>query len=284
MTWPMLTTYDRLTPNATTAARAEDFTKSYLGIRFIIGMIGLLLPVSLLVIDSVFIDTPVSARGSMSAYYHSGARDLFVGGLVAVGVTLIGYLWWRWQTWDFWLSVAAGFGAIGVAMFPTGREGVDASDTSCADPVGPSIPACAPIQVRLGEGPVEALHFGFTLLVVVSFAALALVFALRDFGYGAAAHQISAGDRSRLGVAATWRHVRSTGVIAHLRSIPRTILYAVCCLGVINGGIWALVGPDWPWPRGYTGEFIAFSSFGCAWMIASWDLLRQLPLLNRVSD
>jgi hypothetical protein len=60
----------------------------------------------------------------MSATYYTGARDIFVGGLCAIGVFLICY---RpdtvnrasfWRTENFW-STLAGTTAVAVALFPT---------------------------------------------------------------------------------------------------------------------------------------------------------------------
>lgn len=275
MGWPTLKTFDRIDIRDS-AALAGDFDKSYLGIRFVIGSIGLALPLLLVFVDALFLEASADVRGSMSAYYHSPARDLFIGGLTAIGVTLISYLWWRWDTWDYWLSLFAGVGILGVAAFPTGRPGVEASAISCSNEPPPGVPACAPLQALWGEGLVESLHFLSTSLVVASFASLCLVFALRDFGYGIAAHKVAGHDAGQLGVGKVWRIARRSGLASHLRWTPRTILYAVCLGGVLSGALWALGGPNWLAPRGYVGEFIAFSSFGWAWMIASWDLLNRL--------
>lgn len=68
----------------------------------------------------------------MSAYYHSPARDLFVGGLWATGVVLVSYLWWKFKTWDFSLSLVAGIAVLSVATFPTG-----APTWTPAEPVAP---------------------------------------------------------------------------------------------------------------------------------------------------
>jgi hypothetical protein len=279
MRWPTLKTYDRVDPRAP-GSGGGDFDKSYLGIRFVIGTIGLSLPLALVVIDALFLEATADIRGSMSAYYHSPARDVFVGGLVAVGVVLISYLWWRWDTWDFGLSVIAGLGAIGVAAFPTGRSGVDTSPTSCAEQQADGTPSCVALQELWGEHRVESLHLVSAAVVVASFAALCLVFALRDFGYGVAAHEVASQDADRLGVRNMWRHAVTSGVLTHLRRVPRTVLYALCFVGVVLGALWAVTGPDWPAPRTYVGEFIAFSFFGFAWMVASWDLLRRISWVH----
>jgi hypothetical protein len=87
-----------------------------------IGVVGILLPpavtVRCLMADGEW-------PGSMSATYYTESRDLFVGGLWAIGVFLISYRpeasrpgrrFWRSE--NFW-STAAGALAILVALFPT---------------------------------------------------------------------------------------------------------------------------------------------------------------------
>jgi len=276
MKWPTLQTYDRLDPDDGLPI-IGNFERSYLGIRIVIGTLGLALPIALALFDAFFLKAEAEVRGSMSAYYHSSVRDLFVGGLWASGVILCSYLFWKWSTWDFWLSLFAGIAVIGVATFPTGRAGVQDSPTSCGEDQALGTPPCVAIQERFGEGPIEMLHQTSAGLVVAAFALLCLVFALRDFGYGVAAHK-NPGD---LGVRRVWRSVKGGGLVSHLfRKAPRTVLYLACVAGVLIGAIWALFGPDWPAPQVYMGEFIAFSSFGAAWMVASWDLLERTRVVK----
>jgi len=274
--WPTLKTHDRLNPQDGSPVIGE-FERSYLGIRFMIGTLGLGLPFALVLVDAFFLDSEAKVRGSMSAYYHSPVRDLFVGGLVASAVILCSYLWWRWSTWDFWLSLLAGIAVLGVVAFPTGRAGVEASATSCGDVPKPGAQPCVAIQERFGEGRIETLHARSASLVVVAFALLCLVFALRDFGYGVAAHQNVEG----MGVRNVWRRVKGRGLMAYLfRRAPRTVLNSLTLLGVLIGAIWALAGPDQPAPHLYMGELIAFSCFGAAWMVASWDLFERTRVVQ----
>ncbi len=67
-------------------------------------------------------DGPLS---SISFSYWTESRDLFVGGLAAVAFFMIAYNGKNRQKKDleYWLSKAAGFFAIFVALFPTDSEG-----------------------------------------------------------------------------------------------------------------------------------------------------------------
>ena len=61
---------------------------------------------------------PPSPRGSLSAYYYSGVRELFVGGLCAIGVFLVIYKLPDFTRESF-SSCFAGLAAVVVAVFPT---------------------------------------------------------------------------------------------------------------------------------------------------------------------
>lgn len=87
---------------------------SYLGLRKCIGIIGLSLPY-VLVIGKILLGSP-GILDTISAYYYSVLRDVFVGSLCAVGVFLFSY---RYERWDNILGDIAGVSAIGVAYFPT---------------------------------------------------------------------------------------------------------------------------------------------------------------------
>src|SRR5262245_2139957 len=77
------------------------YARSYLLNRLVIGGIGVLLPTLLFVVDWLFLRGAVSVRGSLSAYYHTPARDLFVAGLCVTGVMLLTYMAAQAKTWDF---------------------------------------------------------------------------------------------------------------------------------------------------------------------------------------
>ena len=82
-----LKTFDR-----DAAAKNKDalpFIGSYLWMRMAIGLLGVLLPVLLVLIDWWFLETRRPIRSSMSAYYHTSSGDLFVGGLFATGLLLL---------------------------------------------------------------------------------------------------------------------------------------------------------------------------------------------------
>lgn len=88
-------------------------------LRFGIGGIGVLLPVALPLGNWIFVQLGHQTRilpSSMSGSYYTSTRNIFVGGLCALGVFLIGY---RFNARDDLWSTIAGVFAVGVAMFPT---------------------------------------------------------------------------------------------------------------------------------------------------------------------
>jgi hypothetical protein len=58
---------------------------------------------------------------SMSHYYHTGMRDVFVGALCAIALFMFFYS--GWDKWDNLAGNLAGLFAIGVAWFPTTEAG-----------------------------------------------------------------------------------------------------------------------------------------------------------------
>ena len=74
-----------LQPDKQTSARSlgqvrhDSILRSYLSMRTGVGVLGTALPLLLLLGDWFFVQGTPSARGSLSAYYYSGMRDIFVG-------------------------------------------------------------------------------------------------------------------------------------------------------------------------------------------------------------
>ncbi|MFC4145939.1 DUF998 domain-containing protein [Micromonospora mangrovi] len=97
-------------------------------LRLGVGAVGIALPVVLIVGHLLVARRPV-LLDSLSGYYHSELRDVFVGALCAIGVFLISY---RYRRPDDVLSTVAGLLAITVALCPT-TVGVPAASTDGTD-------------------------------------------------------------------------------------------------------------------------------------------------------
>ena len=94
-------------------ARAQPLVRSYLFLRTGIGITGVALPI-VLIFGRMLWESP-GILDSMSAYYQSVMRDVFVGSLWAIGIFLICY---RYDHLDDIASTIAGVAAILVALFP----------------------------------------------------------------------------------------------------------------------------------------------------------------------
>lgn len=87
---------------------------SYLDLRKSVGVIGTLLPFAVS-IGKFLLDGP-GLLSSVSTYYYSSMRDVFVGSMCAIGVFLWSYRGYDWR--DAVAATVAAVCAIGVALFP----------------------------------------------------------------------------------------------------------------------------------------------------------------------
>ena len=139
------------------------YLASYLRIRLVVGVLGMSMPLALYVGDALLRPGPVSARESLSAYYHSGMRDAFVAFLSIIGFFLVTYMAGR-RSWENLLSSIAGIAAVGVAWLPT------------TGPTG----SATPVQTALGERLVGIMHFACAFTFILVLAGLSFLFAGRE--------------------------------------------------------------------------------------------------------
>ena len=137
-------------PKVEVAPRSSDpasapYIRSYVFMRRVIGWLAFILPPLIVLGEPLVFDDRPFPLGSLSAYYYSGFRELFVGLLWAIGVFLVLYKWSE-RTRESWVATAAGLAVLVVAVFPTGKPGAKVATT--------------PLQDLLGEEWVERVHFG----------------------------------------------------------------------------------------------------------------------------
>jgi len=96
----------------------DSLVISYMGLRKAVGFIGLGLPFGLALGKLVF--DGGGLQSTMSDYYHSNMRNLFVGSLCAISVFLMSY--WGYDRIDNIAAKIASAFAVGVAFFPTTPE------------------------------------------------------------------------------------------------------------------------------------------------------------------
>ena len=144
---------------------------SYTRVRTALGVLGMMLPLFLIlggVLDNERIEPTISD------FYHTTYRDIFVGTLCAIGVFLISYKGYRREPgeWidDDWLATSAGVSAFGVAFFPNeSQTGQIATMT----------------QENLGIALTPVFHYTCALIFFSSLAAFCLV----KFPRGAKMHR-----------------------------------------------------------------------------------------------
>ncbi|MFQ6005142.1 MAG: DUF998 domain-containing protein [Woeseia sp.] len=88
---------------------------SYLTLRKIVGVLGTALPFVLFLGAVIIFGTGI--QDSISSYYHTGMRDVFVGTLCVIGFFLLSYK--GYEPKDDRAGDLACVFAIGVALFPT---------------------------------------------------------------------------------------------------------------------------------------------------------------------
>ena len=88
---------------------------SYLGLRKAIGIIGTALPF-VLAFGKMLLEGP-GIQSSISSYYYTGMRDVFVGSLCAIAVFMMSYR--GYERKDHIAGILACVFALGVALFPT---------------------------------------------------------------------------------------------------------------------------------------------------------------------
>jgi H+/gluconate symporter-like permease len=98
-----------------TSNTPKHLVRSYLFLRKCVGVIGIALPI-VLIFGTMILEWHPGILDSISAYYYSATRNIFVGSLCAIAIFLICY---RYEHLDDFVSTVAGASAIGVALFPT---------------------------------------------------------------------------------------------------------------------------------------------------------------------
>jgi hypothetical protein len=96
---------------------------SYLALRKAIGILGIALPFVLSLGALILFQTGI--QSSISSYYHTSMRDVFVGTLWAIGFFLLSY-----RGYKLCDDIAGDLGcvfAVGVALFPTTPDGATSS-------------------------------------------------------------------------------------------------------------------------------------------------------------
>jgi hypothetical protein len=221
--------------------------------RAVIGVIGIVLPLVLIAGEAFFLRGGVHVRGSLSAYYHTSMRDLFVASLCVTGFFLATYMAGT-KTRDFWLSLVAGLAVIGVVFFPTMRPHLLPDAPRCG--VTPMPEGCSSIQQQLGERLVASIHFTFAAIFILGLAAMCFVV----FAKGEK-------DRTKRPEMATkpW--------MATVQEACGWVILGAVALAVVGGFLNVTI---WELTPLYLAEVISVWAFGVAWLLKARDLWKAL--------
>jgi hypothetical protein len=244
------------------SAERNELVVSYMLLRKVVGWIGSLLPVALIAGNAV-LGGP--RPYSMSAYYYTPMRNIFVGALCALGVFLLAYD--GYDEVDRWVTNVAGFCAIGVAFCPT------------KPPVCPaSMAQCPPRWVRrlsAAQQIVGDIHLFFAFVTFVALGVMALRFAKCMPTPGG--QVLAARIRHELGLARPREEIRSA------RKKRRNVIYRVCGFTIFFCVALAVVANLLPapvrarWPLLFVFEALAVFAFGVSWFVKGQTLL---PILK----
>jgi hypothetical protein len=249
---------------------------SYLTLRRIVGCIGILLPLSLYAGNRAM---TASLPGSMSAYYYTGVRNLFVGALCALGVFLIGYA--GFDAWDRWLTNIAGGAAILVAFLPTKPAVCGQHAAVCP---APAVRTLSAEQNWIGNS-----HLVFAAITFVALGCMALRFAKTT----PAAYKPLANAASPKRLTRVWTGLGFARPQPDTRTAQkkkRNVVYRICgvtiflciALAAASGLFPRLFGSDLPWL--FIFEAIAVIAFGISWLVKGATFIKDRPTSDVPAD
>jgi hypothetical protein len=233
-------------------------------LRKTVGWIGSLLPVVLIASSLFFAPRP----DSMSGYYYTHMRNVFVGALWALGVFLVAYA--GYDRTDRWITNIAGGCAIGVALCPTKPTVCAAHARTCSPP---SVRHLSTFQAVAGD-----IHL---LFAAVTFIALGFM-ALR-FSKGAKTPDgmdMMGKIRYGLGFAQPSDNKRRS------RKQKLNTIYRACGIVILSCVVLAALSNLAPSavkaevPLLFIFEALAVFGFGVSWFVKGRTLQSRIPFLR----
>ena len=214
--------------------REKSLIISYLTMRRLIGILGISLP--FIVILGGLAQSDPGLQGSISGYYYTNMRDLFVGILSGVALFLLSYR--GYEQIDDIVANMSGLFALGIILFPT------AMYSGKVVRVG---------MFLIGDNISEIIHLAFSALffLALSFNSLFL-FTRRHPG-------VMGKEKKRRNVI-----YRSCGIVMIL-AIVCIILYNV----FFRGTSLAAINPV------LILESVALFAFGVSWLVKGHTLFRD---------
>ncbi len=235
---------------------------NYLYLRKTVGWIGTLLPVVLIAGNALFFTTTLP--DSMSSYYYTSMRNVFVGSLCALGVFLIAYS--GYDDWDRWITNIAGFGAIGVAFCATKPTVCGAPARTC---VAPAVRTLSTEQNVVGT-----IHLVFAAIAFIALGVMALRFAKLPSSEERRARGLGGWLRSALGLPQRGQDDPRTPAGKRDGAIFRS-----CGIAILGCVVLAILGNFLPQsfkndvPVLFIFEALAVFAFGISWFVKGQTLM-----------
>jgi hypothetical protein len=236
---------------------------SYMFLRKIVGWIGSLLPIVLIL--GGLLTVTASLPESMSGYYYTQMRNVFVGALCALGIFLVGYA--GYDDVDRWITNVAGLGAIGVAFLPTKPPVCALGGRAC---LPPSVARLSMTQQIVGDA-----HLCFAAVTFIALGVMALRFAKSE---ETPSGQLAVNRvRHGLGLA------KPSGDRQSPRKRIRNVIYRICGIAILSCVALAALSNVLPMPVSarlpllFSFEALAVFAFGISWFVKGQTLL---PILK----
>lgn len=243
---------------------ANELVVSYMFLRKTVGWIGTLLPIALIASDLFLPDRP----DSMSGYYYTHMRNVFVGALCALGVFLVAYA--GYDEIDRWITNIAGCCAIGVAFCPTKPAVCAAAGPAC---VPPSVSRLTTAQQIVGD-----VHL---VLAIITFTCLGLM-ALRFAKTAPTPPGLRPGRRLAFDLGFDQRRGARRGT----RKERLNVIYHGCGIAILGCVALAIASNFLPAratasvPLLFIFEALAVFGFGISWFVKGRTLQTLLPFLR----
>ena len=262
------------------STEGKQLVVSYLFLRRAVGWIAILLPIVLLAGN--LITSAASPPESMSGYYYTDMRNIFVGSLCALGVFLVAYN--GYDNVDRWVTTIAGLGAIGVAFCPT-KPAVCLIGAAACPP--PSVRQLSTHQTVVGD-----IHLGFALVAFLMLGLMALRFAktgptpsglgwagrLRyGLGFGPPAPGGPAAGRPAGPLAAGPPRDSAAGTVIY--RVSGITVFACVLLAILANLLPASVNASWRLL--FIFEAVAVVAFGVSWFAKGHTIAGIAALMHR---
>jgi hypothetical protein len=225
--------------------QTAPYLRSFLVMRLGIGALGFTLPLILVFGNRWAFGEAPMFRGSLSAYYYSGFREIFIGFIGTMGGFLLMYKIVE-RSLENTMSILAGASAMLIPFFPTNQPGyVKNLDADHKIPL-------TLLQRSWGEKTVAHIHYGASIAFLIFLTIIVAWFSVHEFR----------DDRSGKVVS---KRIWGSIHLASALVMTGTLIW----LGLAHIEKW---GPD---NALLIGEWICAWSFSISWILkgAEWDML-----------